>query len=172
MKITEETIFNYLDHQLSAEEVELFEKEIHDDQFLSNKFKQLKLAHESLSVQKISSAPAGFAERVMNSITEIEASSGKFFNKNRIFVLILIGLVVLSTLYYLSIQFYPGIGNMVTNQVTLQKITVDLNPTRKILDSGMLFKFVFYVNGVIGLLLLERALLKPYFERRKQRYSM
>jgi hypothetical protein len=172
MKITEETIFNYLDHHLSDEQTELFEKTIHSDKELTDKFNQLKLVHESLSAQKISSAPAGFTERVMNSITELEASSGKFFNRNRIFVLILIGLVVLSTLYYLSIQFYPGIGNMVANQVTLQKVTVDLNPARKMLDSGLLFKLVFYVNGLIGLLLLERAVLKPYFERRKQRFSM
>jgi hypothetical protein len=172
MKITEETIFNYLDHHLSDEQAELFEKTIYSDKELTDKFNQLKLVHESLSAQKIASAPAGFTERVMNSITELEASSGKFFNRNRIFVLILIGLVVLSTLYYLSIQFYPGIGNMVANQVTLQKVTVDLNPARKMLDSGLLFKLVFYVNGLIGLLLLERAVLKPYFERRKQRFSM
>lgn len=172
MKFTEDTILNYLDGNLSSEESRAFEEVVQRDEKLAGLLKYHKRLHTSLQRQKMTSPSDGFVERVMDSVNEINRNPSRFFNRGRMMVIGLVAIIVLSSLYYLSIHFNVGFGGIITDQVTLQKFTFDLNPAQQVLNSDLLFKLVFYVNAVIGLLLLDRAVLRPYFARRRERYSM
>jgi hypothetical protein len=172
MKFTEETIIKYLDGNLPDREIAQFEEAIKTDKALAELYNQHLLIHTSLLANKVSSPPAGFPEKVMQSVSTISFNEVPFFNKTRLIVLSLIIIIVTTTLYYLSTQFYLPLGNAIANEVTLKQFTFNLHPAQQLLSSDILFKLVFYVNGLVCLLLLDRAVLKPYFARRKQRYSM
>lgn len=172
MKFTVDTILNFLDNNLSTEEREAFEQATKEDEALNRLLEHHKRLHASLQQQKISSPGADFAEKVMRTVTSIDLKQSRFFNRTRVLTITLVGLIVLSSIYYLSINFYPVFGDAIANQVSLKQFTVDLNPARQIFNSDSLFKIVFYVNGVVGLLLLERAVLKPFFARRRERFSI
>jgi len=172
MKFTEETILDYLDGKLSSEDEKVFLTRCQSDKEFNTLYKHHKQLHFALEHEKLRSPSAGFAERVMDSVYQLQTARSRFFNRSRLFVITLVGIILVTTAYYLSTQFYPGIGGAIAPQLTLREFTVDLNPARNFLDSDTLFKLVFYVNGIIGLLLVDRAILKPYFARRRDRYSI
>ena len=172
MKLNEEIILNYLDGHLNSEEEKALLAKMETDTELRKLFEHHREIHESLKLEQLKSPSAGFADRVMTAVYELHTTRTKFFNRSRLFVISLIGVILITTIYYLSIQFYPTLGNSVANDITMRELTVDLNPAKTFLNSELLFKIVFYVNGVIGLFLLDRAVLKPYFARRRERYSM
>lgn len=172
MKFTEETILEYLDGSLSSKQEEELQSILKTDKELASLFKHHQQIHGALEQESLRHPSAGFADRVMDSVNKLHTTRSRFFNRSRLFVIALVGIIIITTAYYLSAKFYPGIGGALRPELTLREISVDLNPARKFLDSDSLFKIVFYVNGVIGLLLLDRAVLKPYFARRRERYSM
>jgi hypothetical protein len=172
MKFTEEYIIKYLDGQLSLDEVSVFEKELKINKSFADTYERYQEIHRLLVQTNISSPSPGFTAGVMKSLPSLNLSEAKFFNKTRLYVIALILIAMGTSLYYLSSQFYPSLGNAIANEITLRNFTFDLHATNRILSSDLLFKIVFYTNGLICLLLLDRAILKPYFERRKQRYSM
>jgi hypothetical protein len=172
MKFTEEIIIRYLDGELSQQEVQSFEEELKIDKTFADLYERHIAIHNSLSNNKLSSPTPDFTSRVMQSVASLKFSNAKFFNKTRLYVLLLIAIAVATTLYYISSQFYPAIGGALTNEITLKSFTLNLQPAQQLLSSDLIFKIVFYVNGLVSLLLLDRAVLKPYFARRKQRYSM
>jgi len=172
MKFTEETILKYLDGLLSREEEASLLEAIQLDPQLNELLSRHAQMHDDLQKQSLEVPPENFAKRVMGSIESMEIAKARFFNKGRLFVIGLVGIILLSTAYYLSMKFYPSFGGVLAPEVTLRQFTFNLNPARTFLSSDALFKVVFYVNGVIGLLLLERAVLKPYFDRRKDRISI
>ena len=172
MKFTEEIIIKYLDGELSKQEVILFEDELKGNKPFAELYERHLGIHSQLSAEKLASPSANFTNKVMQSVATLRLSDGKFFNRTRFYVLILIAIAVATTLYYLSAQFYPSVGDALTNEITLKQFTLNIEPAQQILSTDLLFKIVFYVNGLISLLLLDRAILKPYFARRKQRYSM
>ena len=172
MKLAEETILNYLDGRLDEKERQEFLRTMESDQELKALFEHYRDIHSTLEEEQLPSPSPGFADRVMETVYQLQAARTRFFNRNRLFVIGLIGIILITSAYYLSIQFYPTLGSSVANDITMREFTVDLNPAKTFLNSDVLFKIVFYVNGVIGLFLFDRAVLKPYFTRRRERYSM
>lgn len=172
MKFTEETIIRYMDGELSEDEIRAFDTKLKIDKSFADLYERHGAIHNSLLSSKVSSPSAEFTNKVMQSVASLGFSDSKFFNKTRLFVLILSVIALATTLYYISSQFYPAIGGALSNEITMQDFTLDLQPAQQLLSSDILFKVVFYVNGLVILLLLDRAILKPYFTRRKQRYSM
>ena len=172
MKLDEENILNYLDGHLNEDEEKDFLLAMERDEELKKLFEHHQEIHTTLETATLPSPSPGFADRVMNAVYQLHATRTRFFNRSRLFVISLIAIILLTTAYYLSIQFYPTLGDTVANDITMREFTVNLNPAKSFLNSDVLFKIVFYVNGVIGLFLLDRAVLKPYFTRRRERYSM
>jgi len=172
MKFTEDIILKYLDGDLSDHEAGLFEKEVKKDLALAQLYTHHKAIHNLLLNEESSSPSPEFLNKVMKSIATVNFYESKFFNKTRLFVLLLIAFAVATTFYYFTINFYPSMDGALSNKITLRDFTVDLQPAQQLLSSTILFKVVFYVNGLVSLLLFDRAILKPYFSRRRERYSI
>jgi hypothetical protein len=172
MKFTEDLMLSYLDGELAQEEAAQFKKELSHNKAFFDRFTKFEAMHKSLLSNPLSSPSAGFVDKVMGSVAMVKAKDLKFFNRSRLFVLSIITLIVATSLYYFAIQFYPTIGGAISDQVTLKDFTLNLQPAQELLSSTVIYKVVLYVNGLICLLLLDQAILKPYFTRRKQRYSM
>ena len=172
MKLTEDIILQYLDGELSANEKIAFEEALAKDPDITRSFNYYKLMQESMSKQSLSSPSDDFADKVMNSIIPYKKVEPSFFNRTQIVALVLILLAVSTSIYYFTAHFYPTPGTLLTDQITLKNFTINLQPVQKILSSDLIFKMILYVNGFISLLLFDRAVLKPYFTKRRKHYSM
>lgn len=172
MKVTEELILKYLDGDLNEEEANRLMISIEDDRNLKKIFKRHKAIHQALLDDPVVSPSPGFAENVMQKVRLVKQGEGKFFNRLRILVMLLIVFILATSLYYLGVNFYPTMGGIVSEEITLQEFTMNMKPAKDVLNSDVIFKIVLYVNGIIGLILLDRALLKPYFAKRRERFSM
>jgi len=172
MKFTEETIFKYLDGELTDQEIHLFNNELENNKPFTKLFEQIKSIDASLKDNQLASPSAQFAEKIMATVNLVNIKEARFFNGTRILSLSLILIVIAASLYYFAIHFYPSLGATISDQITLKGFTINLQPANQLLNSTVLFKIVLYVNGIISLLLLDRAILNPYFSRRKQRYSI
>ncbi|MEN8248339.1 MAG: hypothetical protein ABFS32_05370 [Bacteroidota bacterium] len=172
MKVTEELIMQYLDGNLSKEEAHRVEIAIDEDDLLKKLFERHNAIHQTLNESSVYSPSTDFTDSVMNAVRLVKQSEGKFFNRLRLISLFLIVFIVVTSLYYLGVSFYPTMGSIMTDEISLREFTVNMKPAKDLLNSDVLFKIVLYVNGIIGLFLLDRAVLKPYFTRRRQRYSV
>jgi glucan phosphoethanolaminetransferase (alkaline phosphatase superfamily) len=172
MKFTEDIMLSYLDGELTDEEVLQFKNELKKNKVFADRFSKFETIHNSLLDNPLASPTDYFVDRVMESIAVFRAKEMKFFNRSRLFVLGVIIMIVATSLYYFAVQFYPSFGGAISDQITLKSFTLNLQPAQEFLSSTLIYKIVLYVNGLICLLLLDRAVLKPYFMRRKQRYSM
>jgi len=172
MKFTEEIILKYIDGDLNETESRQINAELKQNKELATTIKQQQILHDSLLERTLVSPSQGFASRVMNDVSATRIQEPGFFNKGRLLVIILVSLAVFTTAYYFAVQFYPSLAGAVNGDISIKNLTVDIRPLQKILSSTLIFKVVLYVNGFISLLLLDRAVLKPYFARRKQRFSM
>lgn len=172
MKLNEETILNYLDGHLDKKEEEAFLVAIENDKELKKLFIHHREIHEALEGEQLKSPSPGFADRVMDAVYQLQATRTRFFNRSRLFVIGLVGIIFLTTVYYFSVQYFPTFGDTVANDITIRDFTVNLDPAKTFLNSELIFKVVLYINGIVCLFLLDRAVLKPYFTRRRERYSM
>ena len=172
MKITNDTILEYIDGKLSAEERREIENLMDTDPDIKNRFEALSSIDSTLQHDNLRSPSSNFVSQVMQSILSPDVEQEHFFNKTRYFVLGLIVLAFLSTVYFFAIKFFPSLSGLVAEEVTISNQTVDLKPAAQLLNTDLIFKLVFYVNGIVCLLLFERAILKPLFMRRRQRFSM
>lgn len=172
MQISNDTILEYIDGKLSGDERIVIEQLIIADPDFKKRFEAFKTVDSTLKLDKLQSPSSNFVIQVMKTILHPSLKQDRFFNKTRYFVLGLIVVAFLGTIYFLAINFYPTLSGIVADQVTISNQTVDLKPANKFLSNDIIFKMVFYINGIVCLLLFERAFLKPLFQRRKQRFSM
>jgi hypothetical protein len=172
MSITDEQLLDYINGDLSDTQVEQIRQIINLNTEVKDRYETLKISESKLGELLIQSPSSNFVSRVMSSVLEGAEAHEKFFNRSRYFVIALIGLALIGTIYFFTIQFYPTLSGLFVEELTISDKTVDLSPAKQLLDTDLIFKLVFYVNGIVGLLLFERAILKPYFMRRKQRFAM
>jgi len=172
MKFTQEIILRYIDGDLNKDESRKIKEELMQNKKLASAIKQQQLLHNTLLKNPLYSPSSGFSNRVMDAVYSSRIQEAGFFNKGRLFVVVLVSLAVLTTAYYFAVQFYPSLGSADGIEISLKNFSLDLQPIQNILSSTLIFKVVLYVNGFISLLLLDRAILKPYFARRKQRFSI
>lgn len=172
MSITDEQLLDYINGDLNDTQAEQIRQIIKLNTDVKDRFETLKKSESTLGELMIQSPSRNFVSRVMSSVLEGAGAHEKFFNRRRYFVISLIGLALIGTIYFFTIQFYPTLSGLFVEQVIISDKTVDLSPANELLDTDLIFKLVFYVNGIVGLLLFERAILKPYFMRRKQRFAM
>lgn len=170
--VTDEKILDYIDENLSDKERESIEMMISENEELRVRYQLLKDVDKSLRSEKLASPPSNFVSQVMQSVLNPNTEQGKFFGKTRLIVLSILVFAFLGTLYFLAIKFMPSTENLITDQVTIRDKTMNISPISNFLSSDLLFKTVFYINGFVCLFLFERAILKPFFNRRKQRFSM
>jgi hypothetical protein len=172
MKITDDTLLEYLDGKFSNAERLSIKTLIETDPDLKKRYETLRSINTTLKLDNVRSPSGIFVRQVMRSILRPDVQQERFFNNTRYFVLGLIILAFLSTIYFLAIKFYPSLSGLIANKVTVSNKTIYLEPAVQLLSTDLIFKLVFYVNGIVGLLLFEKAILSPFFLRRRQQLSM
>lgn len=172
MKVSEDIILKYLDGELSEKEASQLMIKIESDPDIKKLFERHKAIHKTLNDDPLQSPSASFVVNVMNAVNLATQSNGRLLKRLRFISILLTVFVIATSLYYMGVNFYPTLGGIIANEITMREFTLNTQPAQQVLNSDALFKIVLYVNGVIGLFLLDRAVFKPYFTRRRERYSI
>lgn len=161
-------LFDYLDGTMSAEEKRMFEQVLNSSPALQKQVDEQRLLESSLRIFKLEEPSSAFAQNVMSKINQ--SSQGYSLSiRNGIFLLV--GVMVVSLIATLLVQagIFDGTGSLkAPNDVGIlsQYIKQPLPSFSIPINGKLIVNGIILLNLAIGFVILDRAVLRPYFERR------
>lgn len=161
-------LFDYLDGTMSAEEKRIFEHVLSDSPVLQKQVDEQRLLESSLRILKLEEPSSAFAQNVMSKINQSSQGSSLSI-RNGIFLLV--GVMVVSLIATLLVQagIFDGTGSLkAPNNVGLlsEYIKQPLPSFSIPINGKLIVNGIILLNLAIGFVILDRAVLRPYFERR------
>lgn len=163
---SDQKIFDYLDGLMSAEEKKLFEQEMHQLPELQKAMDAHRLLESSMKTIHLEEPSASFTNNVMSSIKE---SPQGYTLSIRNGILLLVGVIVVSFLAVMLLQsgVFDGTTDLSVNNQTGLIGKYIKQPLPSVSISGKwIVNIIVLINIVLGFIILDRAVLRPYFERR------
>lgn len=160
--VNENRIWEYLDGNMSSAESENFRIELRDNEELMMAYEHFKKVHLGLSEVKVQSAPTGFTQRVMGAITaqrESYRKGGLLLSLLALFTVLGGSLFIFDSMLEYNIHV-NGIENIIDQ--TQLVLNIDFQVVNIVLMT---------ITSILGLLVLDKALLKPYFQNRRYHHE-
>ncbi len=164
----DDTLLNYLDGSLKSEEKTDIEKLLHDSDSLRARLEELRVIHFALRQTKLDQPSRNFTQLVMGKLDGYTERSS-FPIRNGIWllagVLVAVGIVAL----LVSSGAFDQTQTVVDlNKINLPKQYIQ-EPLPTIPFNGkLLINIIIVLNLGLAWVVLDRAILKPYFQRRMQ----
>jgi len=168
----EDKLLDYIDGTLMGNDREIFEQAIASNPLLKKRLDELQQLDTSLRSVKIEQPSKNFTQLVMNRLDQYPAQAKSFTSRNGI--LLLVGVLVA-----------VGIGSLlVAGGVFDSTSTLDLNqaikPNKYIqnplpsisINGKLIVNSIILLNIGLAFLVLDRAVLKPWFEKRARMHGM
>ena len=164
----DDTLLDYLDGRLSKSEVERVERELQQNPTWRSRLDELNVVATSLSEISFEQPSKNFTQSVMTKLDQSPASSG-YSVRNGIWLLV--GVLVAITLAALLVSagvFDHTMARIDLNQVDYSKRFIT-TPLPSFQFSGkVIVNAIIILNLGLGWLVLDRIILKPFFQRRIQ----
>jgi hypothetical protein len=168
-------LLNYLDGKMSGAEVEVLRKQLESSPLLRQRLEELQVVHSFLNARaeiNIKPSPA-FTDRVMNNLDKAPAIDGAISPRNGL--LLLGGIIVAVSIGILLIA--SGFFDTVNAPIQLTNLQLPEEIKNLSLQSipfngKMLMKFLIVINLGLAFLVLDRTVLKPYFEKKHHSQSV
>jgi len=169
--ITDDQLFNFLDDKGSEAERDGVRKLISTNAEVKKRVEELHAVHSFLQNQnKIEQPSKIFTEKVMSGLHTRQAFT---FLSPRNGLLLLAGLLVASGLAVMMVS--TGSFDQWHTFFNIGQIPIKNNllklPTSIPFDLKLTVKIFVLINVVIGFVLLDRTILRPFFQRRAERFS-
>lgn len=163
---TEEKLLDYLDGKLSREEADKLETLLQQQPDLKARFESLKSLQTMLTVTKLEQPSRNFTQQVMSKLDQYPLRSSLSI-RNGIFLLIGVLVMTLLAAFLVSI----GVFDSTTAVIDLNTVKTPIDITREPLpsfrfDGRWVVNAIVVLNLVLAWLVLDRAILKPYFKQR------
>jgi hypothetical protein len=162
-------LLSYLDGKLSKEECEKIESELGRNQDWKARLDELRLVTSTLKEMHLEFPSKNFTLSVMGKLNVRPADHG-FSLRNGILLLTGVLVAVGIAVFLVSAgMFDNATGAVDLNQIELSKKYLK-TPLPSFEYSGKLIvNFIIFLNLGLAWLILDRVILRPYFERRIQR---
>ncbi|TRX52035.1 hypothetical protein FNH22_22955 [Fulvivirga sp. M361] len=162
--ITDEMLMDYLDGELAPEQTVQIEKACKADPELKKRLKDLQIA-DSLVFETIEETAASFTDEVWNKL-QANTEHVPAYNFKRIFLVLLAAIGIIVGSYYnsdfmvqLDFNWFLDLSKTyLSSTISHDFQSIPLS----FITQGSLFSIM-----IVTLLLLDRALLRPYFIRRR-----
>ncbi len=170
--ITDNILLDLIDGKIIGEEASHLKSQIGNNPELSERFNQLKEVDNVLGDQPIKSPSFRFNELVIAGLSKKFESKSleRFWGKSLFIAIGLIAVGLISAIVLLSNYSLTDVLPTTTQEITIQQKTITFNPG-EFINQDLFFKGLIYLNGFLGLFLLERAVFRPFFKHRRQRFS-
>lgn len=175
--ITDKELMDLIDGKLDVKAAEEIRKIIAKDPEVQKRFESLNMVEEALTEPLLYKPSGAFTDNVMNNLHKKIKSVALDYNgfwKKQLFIvacIIVIGLIagiVLLSDFSLT-NIFPTVG---PQEITVSERTINIDPGKiNFINQDIFIKGIVYLNAVLALFLLERAVFRPFFKARKQQYS-
>lgn len=164
-KITDEILLDYLDGSLTEEKAEYVKELLDQDNELKSRLMDLKMADQYM-IGNMDSPSMNFTETVWNRISSSGRTS-KFSLNGLLIVLAAMITVVLGSYFMtdsiIDLDLNVTVPSTVTEYVKVPQIEMPEGVNLKTVSQVLLYSI-----SLLLLLILDKAILKPYFKRRKE----
>lgn len=161
----DDLLMDFLDGNLNAIDLQKLKQRLESSATLQARLEELRVVHNNLSKVKIESPSHGFVARVMQSLHS-RGYASYLSPRNGLFLLI--GILVAAGAVALMAGagvFNSGITISLKSIQPAQPVLQKL-PTFS-LDLKVIVNLVIGVNLVLAFLILDRTILRPYFNKRR-----
>jgi hypothetical protein len=169
-KVTQQSddmLLDFLDGKLSAAQQNILRESLRTDSALQERLDQLTLIHESLKSARLEVPSKNFTSTVMGKLDHYQAPRGLSI-RNSLFLLggILVVLSIAVTL--LSVGVFDQTTTVDLNNMNVAQRFIKQSLPSVSIDGKILVNAIIVLNIVIAFLVLDRAVLKPFFQRRME----
>lgn len=170
MKISreqEEKLFEYIDGELKGLEKENLEQLLKTSPDLKARLDELRMLDSELRLIQIEQPSKNFTQHVMGKLDQYPVKSNKASFRNGILLLsgVLIAVGIISLL--LGAGLFDGTSTIDLNQaVPVDKYIKNPLPTFNF-NGKLIVNIIIVLNLALAFMVLDRAILKPWFEQRR-----
>ncbi len=171
--ITEKEILELIDGSIKGQQADGLLQKINSDKKLNNVYQSLLKTHNMLGDQPLKAPSSSFNQKVMDNLSKRVdvATANGFWKKNLFFALTVVAIGFTAAIILLSSY---SLGEVIpldnAQEFTIQDKTIYFNPG-KLFNQDLFFKGLIYLNAFLGIFLLERAVLRPFFTQRRKNLS-
>lgn len=161
----EERLLDYLDGQLSATAIAEVEKIIREDEAIRKRFDELTETDRLLRRTSLQQPSLHFTQKVMTRLAEQPASTTPSIRKN---IYLFIGIVVIIILSALLVAagVFDGTASINLNDIVVQSEYIKQPLPSFQFDGKTVVNVIIILNIIIAFVVLDRTILKPWFESR------
>ena len=162
-------ILEYLDGILNTSEKEAFEIFLNSNAEARQRMMELKQVHALIKSTSLESPSKNFTDKVMANLDR-KPFYGNLSIFNSVLLLVGIMLVVALCAIFVSRGFFDDTTTININQVVDVNSVINKYSNRSLpsfdINGKMMVNTIIILNLALGFLILDRAILKPWFQRR------
>ncbi|QOI97577.1 MAG: hypothetical protein HRU69_08780 [Flammeovirgaceae bacterium] len=163
--ISDDQLLNYLDGTLKPEEQTLLKQTLMSNQRANERLEELRLIHTYLKSVRVEETSKNFTEGVINRLNQPQLSG--YLTRNGILLLagalVTIGLASL----LLSSGMFDSVTSINLNQLGITNTYFERNLPTIPFNGRLIVNMVILANIALAFIVLDRTVLKPWFERRR-----
>jgi hypothetical protein len=163
--ISDEHLLNYLDGVLSLPEKEQLEQILTTDSIVVARLEKLRSIHNQLAVVRIEEPSRNFTRKVMEQLNYPLASG--FSVRNSILLLAGVLVAVGIATILLAAGVFDATTSIDLNQIVVSNKYISKELPSISLNGKFIVNLIILANIALAFLVLDRAVLKPWFERRR-----
>ncbi|MCK6618486.1 MAG: DUF2294 domain-containing protein [Cyclobacteriaceae bacterium] len=168
--ISDDYLLNYLDGSLNPEEQNALKQTLISNQRAKERLEELRTIHTFLKSVRIEETSKNFTERVINRLHQPQSSG--YLTRNGILLLagalLTIGLASL----LLSSGMFDTVSSINLNQLGIPNTYFERNLPAIPFNGRLIVNVVILANIALAFIVLDRTVLKPWFERRREMHQM
>ena len=169
-KVTPESddlLLRYIDGTLSLSERENIEKDLAQNETLRKRLEQLRSTHLLLRANRLYEPSKNFTQQLMSRLNYDAARGLSFPIRNSILILVGVLMVAIIASVLVPAGVFDNISTTIDlNQVELPNKYIQKSLPSFSIDVKLMVNIIIGINLVLGWLVLDRAILKPIFQRR------
>jgi F0F1-type ATP synthase membrane subunit c/vacuolar-type H+-ATPase subunit K len=169
-KVTQQSddmLLDFLDGKLSNEQQAIVKDSLHKDLALQERLEQLRLIHDQLSFARLEVPSKNFTTSVMGKLDHYKVQHGLSI-RNGLFLLAGILAILSVGVTLLSAGVFDQTTTVDLNNVGLAQRFIKQSLPSISIDGKILVNTIILLNLVIAFIVLDRAVLKPFFQRRME----
>jgi anti-sigma factor RsiW len=166
---SDDLLLRYIDGALNQSERQQIEKDLEQNEILRKRLEHLRSTHLLLRANRMDQPSKNFTQLVMMRLNHDPIRGTSFPIRNSILLLAGVLLVAIIASVLVPAGVFDNITTTIDlNQVELPKKYIERTLPSISINGKLMVNLIIMVNLVLGWIVLDRAILRPLFQRRIQ----
>ena len=161
----DELLLNYLDGTLTKKEVADLQEQLQVDEDLRFRLASLRTVDTTLSHTKLEMPSRNFTQRVMEGLHKVPERTG-LSTRNGIFLILGVMTVIAMLILLVSSGTFDSNSVIQPNAIGLKNNYFNFDIPSISINGKILINTIIFLNLAIALIVLDRTILRPMFEKR------